>query len=186
LQGQFPAMKTLSLQYRLPGVDWLFSVPSNDPLKNSGPLISVFQQLLNELRAESLPAALKLTMFLPVTDCTQDTIEAIHKAWQRKLSSLTDTEQLHYNELRSTRRQFLIMGLGILVACLTLARLIGIPESGPRWVMAESLIIGGWVAVWVPIERYLYSGRPHRKELAMLRILRQCDLQFLPHTAKPN
>ncbi len=167
-------MPKLSLEYRLPGVAWLFSVPSSDPLQNSGPLVPLFEQLLTELRARPVPKALRLTVQLPASDA--ELVAAVHAGWQRVLTGRLQQEQLHLLELRLTRRRFLLKGLAVLASCLALGTWLGEPDSYSMRTLAESLIIGGWVAVWVPLERYLYSGWPVAKELAILQCLLDCEL----------
>jgi hypothetical protein len=172
------AMPKLSLDYQLPGVDWLFSVPSNDPLQNSGPLLPVFEQLLSELRARRVPKVLQLTLHVPAAEYQAGVVAAVHTGWQRVLASRMQQEQLRLAELRLTRRRYLLKGLTVLASCLALGTWLGEPESGFERTLAESLIIGGWVAVWVPLERYLYNGWPIAKEQAILRCLQGCELRI--------
>ncbi|OHC29284.1 MAG: hypothetical protein A2Y50_11215 [Pseudomonadales bacterium RIFCSPLOWO2_12_59_9] len=172
-------MPTLALDYRLPGVDWLFSVPSGNPLQNPGPLVPVFEQLLGELRARRLPKALQLTLHLPASECAAGIVVALHDGWKRVVNSRLQEQQLRLQELRLTRRRFLLKGLTVLASCLALGAWLGEADSGFERTLAESLIIGGWVAVWVPLERILYSGWPLTKEQAILRCLLGCDLRIV-------
>ena len=78
----------------------------------------------------------------------------------------------HYFEYRSshTRQQLrlllgrgaisLLIGLAFLVACLTLRQLlVGLNDSGTT-ILSEGLLILGWVAMWRPVEVFLYDWWP--------------------------
>ena len=55
----------------------------------------------------------------------------------------------------------LLIGLSFLLLCLTGSRAIGEAESGTFGsLLRESLGIGGWVAMWRPLQIYLYDWWP--------------------------
>jgi hypothetical protein len=60
----------------------------------------------------------------------------------------------------------LAIGLGVLAALIGAAQLIGRGTSaiGLAQVLQESLLIGGWVAMWRPLEVFLYDWWPIRAE----------------------
>jgi len=60
----------------------------------------------------------------------------------------------------------LIIGLVVLVGLFVLAEVISSAVSGARLreLLRESLLIGGWVAMWRPLEFFLYDWWPIRAE----------------------
>jgi len=78
----------------------------------------------------------------------------------------------HYFEYRShhTRQQLrlllgrgaisLAIGLAFLGTCLLLRRLLGGAESSGTTIVSEGLLILGWVAMWRPVEIFLYEWWP--------------------------
>lgn len=80
---------------------------------------------------------------------------------------------------RDLRRRFAIgrTSLTIGLACLALSLLLGdVAQSvaGPEGVgklLRESLLIGGWVAMWRPMEVFLYDWWPIRAEIRLLERL---------------
>jgi hypothetical protein len=73
--------------------------------------------------------------------------------------------QLNHNEFRRLMREgwtSLVIGLSFLAACVVAAQAIG---SKAEWntVMKEGLTIIGWVAMWHPLEIYLYRWWPVRR-----------------------
>jgi hypothetical protein len=69
-------------------------------------------------------------------------------------------------ELFRTGRVSLAIGLGFLAGAIALAQFVGerIAHEGYAWMVSESLIIGGWVALWRPLEIFLYDWWPLRSQ----------------------
>ena len=57
----------------------------------------------------------------------------------------------------------LLIGFGFLAACVALSQTMAPPLEGWRSVAKEGLTIMGWVAMWRPIEIYLYRWWPLRR-----------------------
>jgi hypothetical protein len=61
-------------------------------------------------------------------------------------------------------RLSLAIGLGFLAVCLAIRALVFVPAQGTMEVIAaEGLVIVGWVAMWRPIEIFLYEWWPLRR-----------------------
>jgi hypothetical protein len=72
-------------------------------------------------------------------------------------------------ELFRRGRISLFIGLAFLGASLALGDLIGnLSESGFAAVLREGFLIGGWVAMWRPLEVFLYDWWPIRGEVRLL------------------
>lgn len=66
-----------------------------------------------------------------------------------------------FRHLMQRGRQSLVIGLGFLVACLLAAEQIGLHATGTYLtVLRESMAIGGWVAMWRPLQIFLYDWWP--------------------------
>jgi hypothetical protein len=65
-----------------------------------------------------------------------------------------------------TARYFSLIGLGILIVCLSLAQFVESINFDPRVtnIASVSFIIIGWVAMWHPIEALLYNWWPIREQ----------------------
>ena len=74
-----------------------------------------------------------------------------HFAWR------AEAEQ---RRLHSELRRSLAIGLVFLVACLAGRELLPLPESPLERIVRESLLIVGWVAMWGPIDVFLYGWWP--------------------------
>jgi hypothetical protein len=99
---------------------------------------------------------------LPQGSSPQPLVEqAIHHyfAYRAKLN------WMDFRHLMREGWQSLLIGLFFLAACLAATQAIGQQQSGTLLsLMRESLLIGGWVAMWRPMEIYLYEWWPlHRR-----------------------
>lgn len=85
-------------------------------------------------------------------------------------------------------RTSLLIGLAFLTGCLLLSRLIGHRDAQAAWSIArEGLTIAGWVAMWKPMEIYLYDWWPLRRRQALLQRLSHAKIDIrLPKEPPPN
>lgn len=78
-------------------------------------------------------------------------------------------------ELGTLRREAvasLVIGVGFLSVCLTLAHAVAPgAEDGWRAILREGLTIVGWVSMWKPIDTALYRWWPIRRQVRVLRNL---------------
>ena len=72
--------------------------------------------------------------------------------------------RLEFRHLLKQGRKSLVIGLAFLGVCLTTRELLLRLQLGTLQAMArESLIIAGWVAMWRPIQIFLYEWWPLRR-----------------------
>ena len=73
--------------------------------------------------------------------------------------------RLEFNRLMKQGRTSLLIGLLFLFGCLGLSEWLLLHSAPDTWssVLRESLTIGGWVAMWKPLEIYLYEWWPLRR-----------------------
>lgn len=83
-------------------------------------------------------------------------------------------------ELRRGRDSLLI-GLGFLGLCLLLRQLVLSADAGTAaGIVGEGLLIAGWVALWRPLEIYLYDWWPYRRRVRVYRRLAEIEVEILP------
>ena len=94
---------------------------------------------------------------LPPHDDVQHLLEtAVHNyfAYRAKLS------RLEFRYLLKQGRTSLIIGLAFLAACMLTSQLLRRHGGTLAIVLREGLIIAGWVAMWRPMEIFLYEWWP--------------------------
>jgi hypothetical protein len=73
----------------------------------------------------------------------------------------------------------LVIGLTALVTLSTASRLIVAAEGGAwRTILRDGLAVAGWVAMWRPIEVFLYEWWPVRRELRTFQRLAEATVTF--------
>ena len=101
----------------------------------------------------------------------------VEDAVRRYFATRAAIKRREFGQLMRQGRLSLGVGLAFLVVCLLLSGFIGGQFSGPASdIVREGLTIGGWVAMWRPLEIYLYDWWPlfedrHRLDrLARIRV----------------
>ena len=83
--------------------------------------------------------------------------QAVHHYFARRAQA----NQLEFRRLMKVGRQSLLVGLTFLALCLVSSEwLLRQSPNAVLRVVCEGLTIGGWVAMWRPMEIYLYSWWP--------------------------
>ena len=101
-------------------------------------------------------------------DPTALVTEAMHNYFQYK----AELARRELNQLLRHGRVSLVIGLSFLASCLFIAEAIAMLASGTfLTILRESLTIGGWVAMWRPLQIFLYDWWPLRRRRQIYRNL---------------
>jgi hypothetical protein len=102
----------------------------------------------------------------PPTHSPQEVGEAVRHYFAYRAS----INRLELRQLLKRGRTSLVIGLSFLSACLLLGELIQqyAPQGALLTIPREGLTIGGWVALWRPMEIYLYDWWPIRRRVTLL------------------
>ena len=88
----------------------------------------------------------------------------IEAAVRHNFADRTRLNQLAFRRLMQEGRRCLVIGLVFLGSCLLVSEPLARQPPGTLLsVIRESLNIGGWVAMWRPLEIYLYDWWPLRR-----------------------
>lgn len=118
---------------------------------------------------------------MPEQDPTPLVGEAIHNFFDYK-NTLTKRQ---LGLLLREGRVSLLIGLAFLVLCLLGADLLSANVGNTFLrVLRESLIIGGWVAMWRPLQIFLYEWWPSVRRGRIYRNLAKAQVHVTPATPK--
>jgi hypothetical protein len=88
------------------------------------------------------------------------------------------------SELFAVGRQYLAVGVAILAVCVGASQWVRgwTGASVLKDVLAEGVLILGWVANWKPIETFFYDWRPIRRRMTLYRRLAgaRVDFEYYP------
>jgi hypothetical protein len=103
--------------------------------------------------------------------------EAIHNFFDYK----DDITRRQLGLLLREGRTSLLIGLSFLVLCLLGADYLQAYAGNPFLrVLKESLIIGGWVAMWRPLQIFLYEWWPSVRRGSIFRNLARAQVRVTP------
>jgi hypothetical protein len=122
---------------------------------------------------------------LPADGMTATQVEtALHSFFAYR----TDVVRRRFRRLMARARLSLLIGLSCLAASVAGANLLGqFGESTLLSILRESLIIGGWVAMWGPLEILLYDWWPLRQERRVCERLSEAAVEIVaPRPAAPH
>lgn len=112
-----------------------------------------------------------LNLWLPAHENSEGVAErarhavCFHFAWQAEHSQRRLREHLHQ------ARNASLLGLGFMAVCMLLHNLIATLDNLLAQTLAEGLMVIGWVALWRPVEMYLYDWWPLRRECRLFERL---------------
>jgi len=144
-------------------IDLLFNPIDPSPLEDRDLSPEVEEFIVSWAEEYPPNAALALRIHLELWP-TDDPSSLVRTAVHNYFSYRASVNHLHFRRLMKRGRSSLIIGLLFLVACLLASRLLfGSAESTWAGIGRESLTIAGWVAMWRPMEIYLYDWWPLRR-----------------------
>lgn len=130
-------------------------------------------------------AHLKLRVYLDQWPTEGDPKELIRQAVHNHFAHLAELNGLEFRALMKQGRTSLFIGLCCLAVSLVSSKLLLHGEAG-NWagVLRESLTIAGWVAMWRPMEIYLYDWWPLRRRGRLYAKLSRMPIEVIQRSTK--
>ena len=110
----------------------------------------------------------------------EDPKELIRQAVHNHFAHRAELTDLEFRALMKQGRTSLVIGLSCLATCLVIIKTLLHSEAG-TWasVLRESLTIAGWVAMWRPMQIYLYDWWPVRQRGRVYAKLSQMPVEVI-------
>jgi hypothetical protein len=177
------------IRLKLDDVKELFAAPEVNPFSTNEAAIAGQPALLRVVYDLAPEAPIKkmihLTLELPPDQVTADTEREVRAAIERYCAlKIRDNQNrirlMQRNGRRSLWYGLLFLGLCVLLASLFASDVLSWIPSFLRTVLSEGLTVIGWVALWHPVEAFLYDPIPLRRENGVYRLLQRMDIVVLP------
>ncbi len=172
-------MKTARIQLRLRELPQLFNSMDPSPFLDRDLDADAEEFIVSWAREHPKDHELELTIHLttpPPADRAAGVQEAIHHYFSLR----AQMKQNEFRQLMRRGRLSLIIGLLFLTGCLFLAGIVaGLGTGTASDIVREGLTIVGWVAMWRPLEIYLYSWWPLRDEQRLLARLARMQVRLV-------
>jgi hypothetical protein len=176
--------KTYLVEVKLSSISQLFNSFDPSPFIEKDLDDEVENYIVQSVREFSITTSLKLIFYLPSEkqdEAKQILPEAIHHYFDYR-------KQNAEKELRTILRQgrtSLIVGLVFLFACISTTELANWLASGPlTHIFQEGLVIIGWVAMWRPVEIFLYDWWSIKNNQRLYEKLSQMTIEIKPNKAE--
>ena len=172
------------IELELHDMGQLFNSMDPSPLENKDLNDDVDEFIVSSSQEYRPDQALTLRIYLeewPAEDPTDVVRNSIHNYFAYRAS----LNRLAFRRLMRRGRSSLLIGLLFLAACLITTKLL-LGDLGGTWarIVRESLTIAGWVAMWRPMEIYLYDWWPLRRKSRLYLKLSQMLVQMIPKAKK--
>lgn len=104
----------------------------------------------------------------------------VAEALRNYFSYKAELVRREFRQLLQQGRVSLVIGLAFLALCLVIADVLGKLASGTSLsIVRESLTIGGWVAMWRPLQIFLYDWWPVRRRQRIYLKLSRAHVRVL-------
>ncbi|MDD3180570.1 MAG: hypothetical protein PHQ04_09485 [Opitutaceae bacterium] len=133
-------------------------------------------------RARELPPTEDLVLVIHLaTPLSGERAGETEEAVRNHFTERTERKRREFRLLMRQGRVSLLVGLLFLTICLMIGNLLKNLGATPlAGILQESFIIGGWVAMWRPLEIYLYDWWPLRAEYRVLSRLSRMQVRIMP------
>ena len=149
------------IELRLQDINQLFNSMDPSPFREKDLDLQAEEFIIDWAREFHRHEPLYLTIHLGKIPNLGMNAQAIEEAVRNHFGYRAEQAMRQYKKLLREGWKNLVIGLTFLSLCLFLAQFLG-RYGGNTFVaiLQESLIIGGWVAMWRPMEIFLYSRWP--------------------------
>lgn len=132
--------------------------------------------------AKELPRHAPLLLRVRIRADPADTAAAakVRAAIAAHFEHRQEMARLRFRQLMGDGRLSLVIGLAFMATCVVIAEGLARLGSGPFLeILQTSFIIGGWVAMWRPLEILLYDWWPLLREQRIFRRLSEADVEIV-------
>jgi hypothetical protein len=164
--------KTHRIELNLRDVNQLFNTMDPSPFNERDLDHDAEEFIVSWARELPLADPLVLVVHLAALPQGRDAQAIIQEAVHHYFSYRLELSRLEFRHLMQDGRKSLLIGVVFLAACLMIGNLVVGAGTGPfSTVEREGLTIAGWVAMWRPMEIYLYDWWPLRRRQRILKKL---------------
>ena len=170
--------KTHHIRLNLRDVNQLFNTMDPSPFNERDLDHDAEEFIVSWARELPLSDPVVLVVQLAALPQDRDAQAMIQEAIHDYFSYRVELSRLEFRHLMQDGRKSLLIGVVFLAACLSLSNiLMGVGTSSFSTIARESLTIAGWVAMWRPMEIYLYEWWPLLRRQRILKKLSRMPVE---------
>jgi hypothetical protein len=171
-------VQTHHIELKLRDVNQLFNTMDPSPFNERDLDHDAEEFIVSWARELPLREPAVLVIHLSTLPQQDDAQAMIAAAVHHYFGYRVELSQLEFRHLMQDGRKSLAIGLIFLAVCLGISKVIMSFGTGTFFTLGtESLTIAGWVAMWRPMEIYLYEWWPLLRRQNIFRKLSQMPVQ---------
>jgi hypothetical protein len=129
-----------------------------------------------------LPTPLALVIYLPPEVCRTEAISTLEPAIHHHFSYKAATARRNLRQLLLRGRTTLLIGVGFIFLVGAISSVLtSISHSGPASWIANGLLIVSWVAMWEPVNIFLYGWWPVRRKMKVYEKIAAMEVRVEPY-----
>lgn len=174
-----PASGLTTIQLRLRDLAQLFNSMDPSPFHERD-LDADAEEFIVGWAREHVKDHHEFALEIHLTEMPSKPAAGVEESLQNYFRIRSEAKTWEFRQLMRRGRVSLIVGLLFLTGCFFLGELIAKLGYGTAAdLLRESLTIGGWVAMWRPLEIYLYDWWPLRDERRLLERLARVRVRLI-------
>ena len=171
------------IEINLPRIQQLFNSLDPSPFHERDLDANAEDYIVGAVREFPLPTPLRLVFHMPDIEAAVAKAMDLETAIHRYFSYRRDSAGRDLRFLLRQGRLSLAIGLAFLATCLSLrALLLSYATGTAATIVAEGLMIAGWVAMWRPIQTFLYDWWPLQRMGRVFEKLSTMTVEIRPYT----
>ena len=170
-----------TIELRLQDIEQFFNTMDPSPFHEKDLDHDAEEFIVSWAREYPLEAPLRLIVHLHSPNGCGDSVEIVERAVHNYFRHRAELSRRELRQLFRAGRISLVIGLSFLAICLSGAEILEGASIPGTTVLRESLKIGGWVAMWHPMEVYLYGWWPLRRMGRIYRKLSSIPVEVRCH-----
>lgn len=150
------------IEMKLRRVSQLFDTLDPSPFRETDLAPQAEDYIVHRALEFSSRVPIEMVIYLPLDELRKTHVSDIAAAVRYYFGLRSEAVSRELSELFKTGRLSLVVGLVILFFCLSLGWILSERMTGGPFsrALSESFLILGWVAIWKPLETFLYAWPP--------------------------
>ncbi len=168
------------IELKLHSIQQLFNSLDPAPFRLKDLAPAAEEYIVDSAEEFTLETPLKLSLHLPSELCDDEQAAGVPQAIHHYFAYRAQATAREFSRVLRQGRKALAIGLGFLFFCILAHHtIVAQGYSGPFWSIAgEGFLITGWVAMWYPINLFLYEWWPIRQRQRFYEKLAQIPIEL--------
>ena len=165
------------IELKVSSIEELFNPMDPSPLNKKDLEEDVEDYIVTAIKDFPLKAKVDLIIYIPHNEIELETSKEVNNAVNNFFAYRALSTKASLKSMFKDARTSLVLGTIILfaaISCKTL--LLNLPPNAWTPALSESLAVAGWVAMWHPVQKFLYEWWPLKRNLHIFEKLSEINV----------